>query len=238
MDDKVLLKRGIKTVFIFCLFFISSCSNSVKKVEEKKADFYANKNYSHYSNIYSTLIDSINIYVDSSLNEFLGETLWPWEVDSLICINSNNTKLVSTINSSSGSCKKCVSDAITKLLGKKINGKWYFFKGGGTLIVPRDLVGKDEIHPLSFHELSQIAREEFLESALIKNAAGEYVVNDKWIDAHFYNNGFASMGWNEIKDKAKYDSVHWYYILHKWKVKIDTNEYKPFRRKIEMKPAT
>ncbi|MEO6903439.1 MAG: hypothetical protein ABI241_10130 [Bacteroidia bacterium] len=95
------------------------------------------------------------------------------------------------------------------------------------------MFGKDEMHPLTFHELSQIAREEFLESALIKNAAGEYVVNDKWIDAHFYQNGYG-----DYKTKEEYDSVHWNVILKKWKVKIDTNEYKPFHRKIETKPAT
>jgi hypothetical protein len=99
------------------------------------------------------------------------------------------------------------------------------------------MYGKDEMHPLTFHELSQIGRKNFLESSLIKNAAGEYVVNDKWIDAHFYNNGFALKGWDIIKDKVKCDSVHWYDILHKWKEKIDTNEYKPFRRKVQPKPA-
>jgi hypothetical protein len=151
----------------------------------------------------------------------------------MICLNSSSDKMVTTINISVGVCGDCRMDAITKLLGKKINGIWYFFEGGGTLIVPRDMYGKDAMHPLTFHELSQIARKEFLESALIKNAAGEYVVNDKWIDAHFYYNGICA----DCKTHVQYDSVHWYEILHKWKEKIDTNEYKPLHRKVQPKPA-
>jgi hypothetical protein len=150
----------------------------------------------------------------------------------MICLNSSSDKMVTTINISVGVCGDCRMDAITKLLGKKINGIWYFFEGGGTLIVPRDMYGKDAMHPLTFHELSQIARKEFLESALIKNAAGEYVVNDKWVDDHFYQNGFGN-----YKSKAEYDSVHWMMILQKWKYRIDTNEYKPLHRKVQPKPA-
>ena len=131
MSKTGLLRRGIKIVFCCLLFFISSCSNSVKEVEEKKADVYVIKNYSHYASIYSTLNDSIHLYIGSLLKDFGGHYLWPWEIDSLVCIDSPNTKLVATINISSGSCKECVSDEIVKLLGKKINGVWYFFEGGG-----------------------------------------------------------------------------------------------------------
>lgn len=238
-----MLKGENKLIFIFILCCLTACNNINDNCEKKNTreskigNNYVEKKFKNYSNEYNVVRDSVNIYVDSSLTSFLGEYIWEWEVDSLICMNREENKLVATINISIDACPKCWSDEIKKILGKKINGVWYFFKGGGTLTVPRNYYGKDAMHPLTFHELSQIARENFLESALIKNSVGEYIVNDKWIDAHFYNNGFASMGWDEIKDKAKYDSVHWYDILHKWKVKIDTNEYKPFRRKIETKPA-
>ncbi|MEO9218217.1 MAG: hypothetical protein ABI315_06525 [Bacteroidia bacterium] len=232
MEKLDLLKKEIKIALMFFLFFICSCNSSFKEGGEMNADTYVIKNYNSYADIHSTLNDSINIYVDSLLKCFLGQYLWPWEVDSLVCINSNKTKLVTTINSSSGSCKECVSDEIIKLLGKKIDGVWYFFESGESLIVPRDMYGKDEMHTLCFHELSQIARKEFLGSAIIKNAAGEYVVNDKWIDANFYKNLFGG-----YESKVEYDSVHWNLILEKWKVKIDTNEYKPFRRKVTPKPA-
>ena len=98
------------------------------------------------------------------------------------------------------------------------------FKGGGTLIIPRDMYGKDEMHPLSFHELSQIARKEMMESALVKKN-GEYVVSDKWVDDHFYQ-----IGYGKYDNRASYDSIHWMLIQRKWKEKIDTNEYKPLRK--------
>ncbi|MEO6903436.1 MAG: hypothetical protein ABI315_09790 [Bacteroidia bacterium] len=235
-----MLKRENKLMLIFLITicFLTACNN-VSKNRDKQVVFeskiskdYVKKKYINYSNEYTVLKDSVNKYVDSTLKSYLGEYIWDWEVDSMICMNSEGNKLVATINISIGACPKCWSDEIKKILGKKINGVWYFFKGGGTLTVPRNYYGKDEMHPLTFHELSQIAREEFLESALIKSATGEYVVNDKWIDAHFYQNGYGS-----YKTKVEYDSVHWIMILQKWKVKIDTNEYKHFRRKVTPKPA-
>jgi hypothetical protein len=238
-----MLKKGIKFILISLLLCGSCNYNSNNNDKIKISDYqlnsnnYVNNNFNKYSKIYTLLNDSIGIYVDSLLKEFQTQYRREWQLDSMLVVNSENDKLVATINITIDTCNHCEMDQVSKLLGKKINGKWYFFMGGGHLAIPRNYFGKDEYHPLTFHELSQIGRKDFLESALIKNAAGEYVVNDKWINAHFYNNGFASMGWDKIKDKAKYDSVHWYYILHKWKVKIDTNEYKPFRRKVEIKPA-
>ncbi|MES2837522.1 MAG: hypothetical protein V4667_08365 [Bacteroidota bacterium] len=203
-----------------------SCSNNNISINNN----YAKSRFNEYSDIYTTIVDSISIYTDSSLTLFLNEYYSEWQIDSLVCINSKKDKLVTTINSTPGVCKECKMDDITKLLGKKINGKWYFFKGGGSLAVPRDMYGKDATHPLSFYELSKIARKEMLAGAVIEKN-GKLIIDDKWVDRHFYNNGFAQRGWDEIKDRPKYDSVHWFYIMDKWKHKIDTNEYKPLQRK-------
>lgn len=248
----VMLKKGIKInylLFIVYYLLFTGCYNSNKSKNNNgienalKSNEYVNNHFPLYSEAIIILNDSVNIYVDSLLKSFTGEYIWGWQVDSMICINSQHDKLVTTLNISSGNCKTCVSDEIIKILGKKINGKWFFFKGGGTLIIPRDMYGKDAVHPLTFHELSQIARKEFLESALIKNDKGEYIVSDKWVDAHFYNAGFDSFTFHRNpgmvspgeeyqmpRDKEKTDSVHWFLILDKWKHKIDTNEYKPLQR--------
>lgn len=227
--------KGNKILVCFFAFWFvcSSCSN------QNKTDIYVKNNFTNYHSTYKIIVDSVNIYVASLLKEYGHIYNQKWEIDSLLCINSTNNKLVTTINNSSGVGKFGVSDEVTKLLGKKINGKWYFFEGGGTLVVPRDLYGKDEMHPLSMHELSQIARKEFLQGALIKNENGDYVVSDKWVDKHFYNNGFYTFGkhrnpgmisdgeeYQMPRDKEKFDSVHWHFILDKWKHKIDTAEYK------------
>jgi hypothetical protein len=235
-----MLRSVISFISLICILFFASCSDSVKNRnifsnndgEQLSSNKYVVDNFNSYASIYSITSDSANKYSDSVLKGFskiFGES---WQIDSFICINNANDKLVATINNSNGIGSYASSDDISKLLGKKINGVWYFFKGGGTLIIPRNMYGKDEMHPLTFHELSQIGRKNFLESALIKNAAGEYVVNDKWVDDHFYQNGFGN-----YKSKAEYDSVHWMMILQKWKYRIDTNEYKPLHRKVQPKPA-
>lgn len=168
------------------------------------------------------------------------EYIYDWVVDSMICINSTQDKLVGIVVSSAGVYPEDVTDDATKFLGKKINGIWYFFKSGGSLAILRSSYGKTGKNPLSFHELSQIARKEMLEGALIKNEKGEFVVDDKWVEEHFYNAGFDTFNHHKIygmvspgeeyqmpRDKEKTDSVHWHLILDKWNHKIDTNEYKP-----------
>ena len=184
-------------------------------------DDYVNKNFNQYDTNYKLLKDSINYYSVSLLKDVYFIYKDEWQIDSLICLNSSKNELVSAIIVSSGKGKKGRSDAITKYLGKKIKGNWYFFQGGGTLIVPRDMYGKDENHPLSFKELSVIARKEmFGVNAFIKKD-GEFVVNDKWVKEHFEFNGMCA----HCKTHEQYDSTHWKKITDKWKHKIDTNEY-------------
>ena len=222
--------KEIKYLLLFFIVFsVFSCGINSENESKKSTNIFARNNFNSYKYIYDVVNDSIKYFTASKLYEFKGEYCNNWELDSLIVLNSTKDKMVGALIISYGSCRDCVSDYTQKLLGKKINGKWYFLKGS-SLIIPRDLYGKTEMNPLSFHELSQIARKELLESALIKNKQGEYLINDNWVDGHFYNNGYAQMGWNPKKDKEKYDSVHWYYIMKKWKQKIDTTKFKPFNK--------
>jgi len=223
-----MLKSGIRFLFLLIVScFLLSCNENKSKGGE-----YVNQNFKHFSNLYKILNDSIEYYKHEKLVSFLNiyketwiiDTIEYLQIDSLLCVNSKGDKVITTMNYSMGKCKDCAMDMVTKILGKKINGKWYFFQGAN-LVVPRDMYGKDAMHPLSFHELSQIARTEFLSGALVKGKNGKYVVDDNWVDEHFYN-----LGWGRFKDTAKYDSVHWFYITDKWKHKIDTNEYKPLRK--------
>jgi len=220
---KDILKTENNFFLMLMCILVLSCSDSKEKRMDR-CNKFVNANFSKYHSEYKTLNDSITMYVDSFLNDFLHIYGEEWEIDSMICINSSSNRFVTTLNNSNGVGKDCVMDAINKILGKKINNKWYFLQGAN-LVVPRDMYGKDAMHPLSFHELSQIARTEFLSGALVKGKNGKYVVDDKWVDEHFYN-----LGWGRFKDTAKYDSVHWFYITDKWKHKIDTNQYKPLRK--------
>jgi len=216
----MLIKGNKPYLFIFLLIFYFSCKNDSNFIQSD----YLNRKFNTYSTDYSIVKDSITNYVDSLLQSFQSAYIWEWQLDSLMCINSTNDRLVGLILSSSGKGINVKGDDAEKILGKKIKNNWYFLKGS-TLIIPRDMYGKDAMNPLTFHELSQIARTEFLSGALVKGKNGKYVVDDNWVDEHFYN-----LGWGRFKDSAKYDSVHWFYITDKWKHKIDTNQYKPLRK--------
>ena len=61
----------------------------------------------------------------------------------------------------------------------------------------------------------------FGEKSLIKKD-GKWIVNDKWVDYFFYNNGVCG----HCKTKEQFDSAHWEAINRKWKYKIDTTEFK------------
>lgn len=207
------------TITVSCLLF--SCSN-----DKFKGNEYVKKNFNDYELIYRIINDSADRYSDSLLYGFSKRIGWDFQIDSMVCINSKKDLLFTTINTSYGVGQYAVSDMADELLGKKINNKWYFFRGKGSLIIPRDMYGKDATHPLTFYELSQIARKHTLESSLVRKN-GEYVVSDEWIDKRFYLNGY--------KTKVEYDSIHWMLIMTKWKEKIDTNEYKPLKNN---KPAS
>lgn len=201
-------------VAILAFLLLTGCRNN------DKYNHYVSFNNSQICQIHSTLSDSIRTYLKSYLLITKSIMNQDWAVDSFICINSKKDKLVATINNSNGIGEVGTSDAVGKILGKKINNHWYFFEGGGTLIVPRDMYGKDKNHPLSMHELSQIAHKEmFGENCLIKKD-GEYIVNDAWVDQHFYDKG-----WGNFKRKEQYDSVHWFYIIDKWNHKFDPKEF-------------
>jgi hypothetical protein len=209
--------RGNKLfIYLSIYLFISySCT------KRSKNDDYVIKNFNEYSVIYNTLNDSLDYYSRNQLSDFFGLVYDKWQVDSLICINSSYNELFATCNVSSTYEKKAWSDEVKMILGKKINNQWYFFKGS-TLVVPREMYGKDEHHPLSFHELSQIARKEmFGDNCLIKKD-GKWIVNDKWVDYFFYNSGVCG----HCKTKEQFDSAHWAAINKKWKHKIDTAEFK------------
>ncbi len=228
----MLAKNNLFTYLFICLIIQTSCS------KKNKQDNYVDSKFEKYQKEYLIAGDSLQFYAYSLLSEFKGEYMWSWQIDSLICLNSKNDKLFTTVNLSSGVNKDAVSDEIIELLGKKIKNKWYFMHGSA-LVIPRNMYSKDEMHPLSFHELSQIARKEmFGENALIKKD-GEYIVNDAWVEEHFYNNGFYTFGKHKTpgmvtpeeyfkmpRDKEKFDSVHWSLILDKWNHKFDTSEYK------------
>src|SRR5574337_1882422 len=111
-QKKAMLKREIRFICLFICLFIYSCVNIEKKTELKTST-YVDNNFKLYSNEYKTIADSVAMYVNSALNEYLHIYNQEWQIDSLICLNSTRDKLVTTINNSTGACSIGVSDEIT-----------------------------------------------------------------------------------------------------------------------------
>ena len=219
-----MLKKEIRLFIIVVIFLLYACQNDKGKAKQSTNKYVA-EHFGTYQPIYNQITNCIKVCLDSMVSSYSTEYYDEWHVDSLLCINSESDKLVTTVNQSSGVGSNAGSDQIEKLLAKKINGKWYVFKAGEALTVPRDFYGRDSLHPINFYELSQIARKEFLEGALKEQADGSYEVNDEFIDYHFYN----GYGGTE-RTKEQKDSIHWTLIRGQWKYRIDTNEYKPLRK--------
>lgn len=217
------IKRPIQLLVL--ILFASACGNINKNEAVDKTNLFVKTNFENYSDVYKMIIDSVDRYVEARLSSFKPEYVYGWDVDSMICLNKSGDRLVALTLERKGAGKGYYLDDVMRLLGKKIDGQWYFFHGGGTLSIPRESYGYSELNPPSQFQLSQIARENCLASALIKDENGNYVVSDAWVEKHFYNNGYGN-----FSSRAAYDSVHWKIILDKWKHKIDTNEYKPLHK--------
>src|SRR5687768_8525256 len=85
-----MLKRGINLVVITLLItLLYSCADN-----KSKSKNYLETNYKNYSSIHDLIKDSVNIYIDSLLEEFTPEYIYGWTVDSLVCINREKDKLV------------------------------------------------------------------------------------------------------------------------------------------------
>ncbi len=161
-----------------------SCNPS--GVISDQTSLYVTDNFNDYKHVYAEIQDWITEMIKSRNKTVKQLIIYShFEVDKMMLFNKNKTKCIGTINISSiATSKSSSADKIRRFQGVKINSKWLFFMGA-TLVLPRDYYKYDMYAPLSFEELSYLARKEFL-LPFCKIENGQLVENHEAIDKYVY----------------------------------------------------
>ena len=176
------LKKEIKLkniLLIIVFHFVSCNTNNISEVLflEKSKEVISENGYKE---IYNSMSDTLKKWCINKLPSVLGERMWGYYLDSLVCFNSQKNRLITSILVPCKD-KKCVQDEIKFLFGEKIHGLWYLFRGP-SITIPREMVSNHPIHqPLSYQQLHQIALKEVYGGYLTKN--GE--INEAWFTSYF-----------------------------------------------------
>jgi len=215
---KDMLNQG-KTIIIliFILFQVISCNNNQDRVLREKSKQYIEFSKRFVGNdIYETLSrvirDSTLSWAKNNILYWEGEIIdSTYQIDSLKCFNTQKDKVVTAILAKSTSLN-AVMDGIHFFYGVKIRNTWYFFEGA-TIYLPREYYQKDIHTPLSFEKLHEIAMKEVFSGYLIKDEKGNWQINDKFFEYHFYNKGICSY----CKTEEDFEEVWKYNALSQWK---------------------
>lgn len=183
---KDIFKKGNKKIRALCLLLLSffvSCTSENRLDFHIKVDRFANDNFEEVSEVYGQM----NSWIENSIKARLYNVKSlifnsNYTVDRLVLMNDSKSKLVGTINVRNSIRNNVTHDFVHMFWGVKINGEWYFTKGGN-LFVPRENYKYDIYEPLSDYELSYIGRDYFLKHFL--HIDGESLsINSDLIDKH------------------------------------------------------
>nr|WP_321426941.1 hypothetical protein [uncultured Acetobacteroides sp.] len=167
-----------------------------------------------YVNIYHQAGDTVKKWIENDIEYFndvvFGKTI---TVDSLLCFNSNKTKLITAILTRK--YWNTESDGITYFYGVNIDGNWYFFQGPFIVISREMYVSKSKIHePLSFEMLHEIAMKEVFNGYLKKGSKGKWEVDDSFFA------DITSQAWcTTCHSQADWDSTYLSIVRKNWKIK-------------------
>ena len=153
-----------------------------------------------------------------------------YKLDSLICFNNSNTKLIGSLQQFSGSMnKKLFSSGIHYFFGEKINNEWYYWTGA-YIVIPREMFeGHDPKKSLSYDQLHKTAMREVFSGYLTKDGQ----INKKWFDYHFKPPPMWDYKKNNYKkciNNKECDTLKIAFALAKWVkksecVKYDNNDF-------------
>ena len=223
MKEEDMSKQGIK--FFIILFIFISCGEK-NIVIESRNDIYLNKKFNEYSLVYTSLLDTLNAWkLDSmaiSKGYFFSDC---WKLDSMIVFNKDSSRLYTNILHRSCKHKGGIFDYLQAIGGAKIDSQWYFFFGMQPVIDRASY--QDSIHaPLSFDELSYLAREHLLGAYTIQED-GTITTNDSFFD-FMYNRG----GWGlpDSSSLEQLDSLIIAKTTEVRKMKIDPKEIEDIKR--------
>jgi len=161
-----------KFIFFILLLILIRCGdpNSNEISNNYKIKSQSVVGVKNYLELARKMNDSLNNWTHNHLNNSEAENIYPFKMDSLICINNYRNRLIGCrhlyIN-----LPDATSDDLQLFYGIKIDSIWYFFKGQ-SIAIPRKMVkGKDVSEPLTYQELHQIALKEVYNGYL--DAKGE-----------------------------------------------------------------
>lgn len=200
-----MLSHAIRFIILIGLFLMTACSQKVNENQEKaikvleiSKNVIGGKNL--YGNLYRQCLDTLNTWCSTKLPGY-GSICddRTFRLDSALCLNKEKDRMVTAILVQ---CNEpiCEADAVHYLYGAKIKGQWYFFRGGGTMVVIREHYQKDIHTPLSFEKLHELAMDEMLRGYIKKNRDGEWEVNDAFFSAHFEDNGWGNFEKQNTRD--------------------------------------
>ena len=174
---------------VFIIFFSCNKTENSNKIE---IPYY--NNFKNISKTYNEIGDTLNHWINDSLlatkKIFFAKK---WTIDSMVIFNSDSSRLFAYVMN-----KGRKSDYHYDLAGAKINGKWYFFFGSSTVIDRASY--QDSIYsPLTFDELSYLAREN-LSGAFYKDENGEVKVKESFFDFMDDTNGWGLPPGSTTKD--------------------------------------
>ncbi len=153
-----------------------------------------------YNNVWNSARDSIKLWAFNRLGYNSLYADHPWYLDSLVCFNKNADRCVMAISYQLE--EEANHDGMDYLYGAHIQGKWYFFFGGGHFTLPRDYYQSNIHIPLRVDQLNEIALENIFSGYLKKNKEGEWEVNDAFFTAHF-----ESSGWGNFENQNPRDTL-------------------------------
>lgn len=146
-----------------------------------------------YDRVRQLALDSLRIWGRAKLPGYM--TVWShnYRLDSILCFNSERDRMVTAILIP---CHKpsCQTDNIHYFYGAKIKNKWYFFQGGGAMVIIREHYQKDIRTPVSFKKLHELAMDEMLRGYIKKNEKGTWEINDA-----FFISLMENVGWGDYK---------------------------------------
>ena len=213
----------IKVFFVFIYLIVSSCTLN----EEQKNIDFSKKMVSKNEQIlvYNQAVDSINLWKNNSLKNYIQTKYDNWKLDTILCFNQNGDKFISSILLQSSFFKSAVQDDIWYFYGVKIKQKWYFFQGP-SIVLPREIYQENTNTPLSFEKLHEIAMKQIYRGYLKPKGflgLGGYEINDGFFQ------DLTSVAWypgSAPKNQAEWDAIYLKIVQENWS-KRDTTVYKP-----------
>lgn len=152
---------GNRIVMLVIMLVLLSCSNDMEeRLVYYKKNALPSKQMDESKLVFQLANDTINKWIAMKLKYFfyLDKMRDSWKLDSIVFFNSKFDKCVINMPIQGEPNKQVeVNDAITLLLGEKINGKWWFYDGPQYAVLRNGYTTK-LTQPLSLEFLTDRAR--------------------------------------------------------------------------------